>query len=592
MSSKSIISVNGPVVKARGEADFKMHDMVHVGDEELLGEVIKLKQDTAIIQVYEETYGLKIGEKVTGTDQSLSMILAPGIVGNIFDGIGRPLNILYDKTGDFIKRGSNLPSIDLEKKWHFHPKVSLDEQIHFGSIIGEVKETESITNRIMNPHLKKGRITYIAAEGDYTVCDVIAKYQDEEDQEQEIKMMQEWPVRIPRQYKERKITDTPLLTGQRIIDTMFPITKGGTAMLPGGFGTGKTMLQHQIAKWCDADLIVYIGCGERGNEMTSVLEEFPELIDPKTQRPLMERTVLIANTSNMPVAAREASIYTGITIAEYYRDMGYHIAIMADSTSRWAEALREISGRLEEMPAEEGFPSYLPSRLSEFYGRAGMVETNNGKLGSVSVIGAVSPQGADFSEPVTQNTKRFVHVFWGLNRNLAYSRHYPAVDWNVSYSEYIQNLKDWYEENVDEKFMSHRQKIVKLLEEEKELLEIAKVVGQDVLSDSKKLVLETCRAIRIGFLQQSAMSEIDTSVPIQKQFLMMDTILYLHAESLKLIEKGIPLSIIKEKMLFGEYMKMKLIVRNDAEEEYKIFKDKIKNHLREIEKQYQEHIKA
>ena len=588
---KQIISINGPVIMAKGIGDFAMHDMVKVGKMQLLGEVIKIDKDIATVQVYEETAGLRIGENVETTGESLFVTLGPGLVGNIFDGIQRPLKSLREESGDFIERGINTLAIDIEKKWNFTPILKENDEVISNTIIGEVIETSSIKNKIMIPYGIKGKIIEIAKEGQYSVSEVIAKVQTDEEIV-EITMLQKWPVRKPRPYKQRLSVDELLQTGQRIIDSIFPITKGGTAMLPGGFGTGKTMLQHQLAKWSDADLIVYIGCGERGNEMTDVLEEFPKLIDPRTQRPLMERTILIANTSNMPVAAREASIYTGITIAEYYRDMGYNVAIMADSTSRWAEALREISGRLEEMPAEEGFPSYLPSRLSEFYGRAGKTKSYNGNIGTVTIIGAVSPQGSDFSEPVTQNTKRFVHVFWALSRELAYSRHYPAVDWNISYSEYVNSLQDWYEENVDSDFNEYRQRIIELLEEENELLEISKVVGQDVLSDSKKLVLETCKAIRMGFLQQSALNEIDTSIPIKKQFKMMESILVIYDNSMKLIDKLIPISKIKELGFFEEYIKLKInIVKESSElEKFKEFNKKVKQELRKLEEEYKPHM--
>ena len=502
------------------------------------------------------------------------------------------LLMLFTICRDFIKRGVANIGVDTERKWHFVPKVQVGSEVTLNSIIGEVKETELITNKIMNKFDCKAKIIEIAEEGDYTVLETIAKIEtlEEESQILELNMVQKWPVRKPRPYKNRLTISTPLITGQRVIDTLFPIAKGGTAMIPGGFGTGKTVTQHQLAKWSDADIIVYIGCGERGNEMTEVLEDFPNLKDPKSCRPLMDRTVLIANTSNMPVAARETSIYTGITIAEYYRDMGYDVAIMADSTSRWAEALREISGRLEEMPAEEGFPSYLPSRLSEFYGRAGMVETLNENTGSVTIIGAVSPQGSDFSEPVTQNTKRFVHVFWGLNRTLAYSRHYPAIDWNISYSEYVDNLSDWYDDNVDSEFLEYRTKIVKILEKENELLEIARVVGQDVLSDDKKLLLEVASSIRIGFLQQNSFNDIDTSVPIEKQFKMMETIILIYDRALKLINKGIPISEIKKTGLFEEYNELKYNVRNDEIEKIDEFDVRIKNRLKKLEDEYKEHI--
>ena len=492
--------------------------------------------------------------------------------------------------GDFIKRGASVTGVSTEKLWHFVPVVSQGDNVSFGSIVGTVKETELITNKIMNKFNVDGKILEIAKEGEYKVTDTIAKIKTNDGKVLELNMLQEWPVRKQRPFKNRIAISEPLITGQRVIDSIFPMAKGGTAMIPGGFGTGKTVTQHQLAKWSDADIIVYIGCGERGNEMTEVLEDFPKLKDPKSGRPLMERTVLIANTSNMPVAARETSIYTGITIAEYYRDMGYSVAVMADSTSRWAEALREISGRLEEMPAEEGFPSYLPSRLSEFYGRAGMVETLNGDKGSVTIIGAVSPQGSDFSEPVTQNTKRFVHVFWALNRDLAYSRHYPAIHWNISYSEYMDNLSSWFEENVDSEFSDHRTKIVKILEKENELLEIARVVGQDVLSDDKKLAIEVASSIRIGFLQQNSFSEVDTYVPIEKQFKMMDIIILIYERALKLIKKGIPISEIKKTNILQEYNELKNNVKND--EIYKIddFEIKVKNTLKKLEEEYKEHI--
>ena len=591
MQKKYIISINGPVIKAKGDGDFAMHDIVHISDEKILGEVIKLTGDIATIQVYVGTTGLKIGQVVIGEEEPLTLVLGPGIISNIFDGIERPLKSLQDEYGDFIKRGASNIGVDTEKKWHFVPKVQVGDIVTLNSIIGEVKETELITNKIMNKFDCKAKIIEIADEGDYTVLQTIAKIETiEEGQILELNMVQKWPVRKPRPYKNRLTISTPLITGQRVIDTLFPIAKGGTAMIPGGFGTGKTVTQHQLAKWSNADIIVYIGCGERGNEMTEVLEDFPKLKDPKSGRPLMDRTVLIANTSNMPVAARETSIYTGITIAEYYRDMGYDVAIMADSTSRWAEALREISGRLEEMPAEEGFPSYLPSRLSEFYGRAGMVETLNGNTGSVTIIGAVSPQGSDFSEPVTQNTKRFVHVFWGLNRTLAYSRHYPAIDWNISYSEYIDNLSDWYDDNVDSEFLEYRTKIVKILEKENELLEIARVVGQDVLSDDKKLLLEVASSIRIGFLQQNSFNDIDTSVTIEKQFKMMETIILIYDRALKLINKGIPISEIKKTGLLEEYNELKYNVRNDEIEKIDEFDVRIKNRLKKLEDEYREHI--
>lgn len=590
MQKKYIISINGPVIKAKGEGDFAMHDVVYISHEKILGEVIKLNKDVATIQVYEGTTGLKIGEEVLGSEEPLALVLGPGIIGNIFDGIERPLEALKEESGDFIKRGVSKTGVDTERLWHFTPIMKLGDKVCFGSIIGEVPETELIKNKIMNKFDCKAEIIYIAEEGDYKVTDTIARLKDEKGETLELNMLQKWAVRKPRPYKTRVPISIPLITGQRVIDTLFPIAKGGTAMIPGGFGTGKTVTQHQLAKWSDSDIIVYIGCGERGNEMTEVLEDFPELKDPKSGRPLMERTVLIANTSNMPVAARETSIYTGITIAEYYRDMGYDVAIMADSTSRWAEALREISGRLEEMPAEEGFPSYLSSRLSEFYGRAGQVETLNGDNGSVTIIGAVSPQGSDFAEPVTQNTKRFVHVFWGLNRTLAYSRHYPAIDWNISYSEYVDNLSNWYEDNVDSDFLESRAKIIAILEKENELLEIARVVGQDILSDDKKLLIEVAAAIRIGFLQQNSFSDIDTFVPIEKQFKMIQTIILIYERALKLITKGIPISEIKKTQILEEYKLLKDNVTNEELAKIEEFNMKIKNKLKKLEEEYKEHI--
>lgn len=589
MQTKKIISINGPVILAKGDGDFSMHDIVYIGKEQILGDVIKINKDIVTIQVYENTTGLKIGEDVVSDENPLSVTLGPGLMGNIFDGIQRPLEDLRKKDGDFLKRGTKFLGISTEKKWHFRPKVLIGDKVSFNTIIGEVPETKLIIHKILNYFDGDGIVVEIANEGEYKVTDTIAKIKIG-NSVVELTMMQKWPVRKPRPYKERLVTNTPLVTGQRVIDSIFPIAKGGTGMIPGGFGTGKTMLQHQFAKWSNADIIVYIGCGERGNEMTDVLEEFPRLIDKRTGMPMIERTVLIANTSNMPVAAREASIYTGITIAEYYRDMGFDVAIMADSTSRWAEALREISGRLEEMPAEQGFPSYLPSRLSEFYGRAGLVKSYSGKMGSVTIIGAVSPQGSDFSEPVTQNTKRFVHTFWGLDRDLAYSRHYPAVNWNISYSEYLDNLQSWYEENVDVDFLECRQKIVSILEEENELLEIARVVGQDVLSDSKRLVLEVAKAIRVGFLQQNAMSDIDSQVPLIKQYKMMQTIILLYERALKLIEKRIPLSEIKKLGFFEEYVKLKMNVANDDLGKFSELNSRIKNRLKRLEDEYVEHI--
>ena len=588
MELKRITKINGPVIVATGKEDFAMHDMVYIGNQKLLGEVIKLDGKSAIIQCYEDTSGMKLGEEVLTTNAPLSLSLGPGIIGSVYDGIQRPLNLIENLSGPFIKKGIQVSNLDENKKWHFVPSLSIGDIVEYNFILGTVKETESITNKILYPNKISGKILEIAPEGDYSINDVIAKVELQNKEIINLTMVQKWPVRTPRPYKQRLRANTLLQTGQRVIDAIFPISKGGTATIPGGFGTGKTMLQHQLAKWCDADIIVYIGCGERGNEMTQVLEDFPKLTDPRTGRPLMERTILIANTSNMPVAARETSIYTGITIAEYYRDMGYQVAIMADSTSRWAEALREISGRLEEMPAEEGFPSYLPSRLSEFYGRAGKTLNNNGTEGSVTIIGAVSPQGSDFSEPVTQNTRRFVHVFWGLDRDLAYSRHYPAINWMISYSEYLSNLEEWYEKNTEEDFLEYRNKIVKLLNEENELQEIAKVVGQDVLSDSKKLILEICKCIREGFLQQNANSDIDTFVPLLKQYKMMKLVVDVYEASDNLINMGIPMSKIKEIGFFETYPRIKEEVTNIETGKIDELEDEYLKKLNDIEDEYKE----
>ena len=501
----TIFSINGPVVKIKNARAFSMQEMVYVGNKHLIGEVIRVTEEYTTIQVYEGTTGLKPGEAVEGTGAPMSATLGPGILDNIFDGIERPLKRLEELSGAFIADGANVSSIDTQKKYTCSMTVNVGDKLNAGDVYCTCPETMLIEHRCMlSPLSKGGEVIWRAPDGEYTVNDTVVKIKLPNGDEEALTLCQKWPIRTPRPCRQRLHGTRPLITGQRIIDTVLPIAKGGTAAIPGGFGTGKTMTQHQLAKWCDADIIVYIGCGERGNEMTQVLEEFSELIDPHTQRPLTDRTVLIANTSNMPVAAREASIYTGITLAEYYRDMGYHIAIMADSTSRWAEALREISGRLEEMPAEEGFPAYLPSRISEFYERAGYVENLNGTEGSVTIIGAVSPQGSDFSEPVTQNTKRFVRCFWALDKSLAYARHYPAINWNSSYSEYVGDLEEYYTKNVNKDFINIRQEISTILVEENTLMEIVKLMGTDVLPDDQKLLIETARIVRVGFLQQNA----------------------------------------------------------------------------------------
>ena len=558
-----IYGINGPVITIQGNLGYKMNEMVYVGEHRLVGEVIRLSKEKTTIQVYEETSGLKPGEEVAGAGCAISVKLAPGILNNIFDGIERPLQKIAEKSGAFIPTGAQADALDREKLWETHITVQEGDEVAGGSIIAEVPETKSIVHRVMLPPGVSGTVTAVKPDGDYTICDEIVTIRTTDGGTKALTMTQEWPIRKPRPVKDRYPADRPLVTGQRILDTLFPIAKGGTAALPGGFGTGKTMTQHQLAKWCDADIIVYIGCGERGNEMTQVLEEFSELIDPKTQRPLTDRTVLIANTSNMPVAAREASIYTGITLAEYYRDMGYHIAIMADSTSRWAEALREISGRLEEMPAEEGFPAYLPSRISEFYERAGYVETLGGKEGSVTIIGAVSPQGSDFSEPVTQNTKRFVRCFWALDKSLAYARHYPAINWNTSYSEYTEDLADYYNKNVNENFMKVRQEISNILVEENTLMEIVKLMGTDVLPDDQKLLIETARAVRVGFLQQNAYHKDDTYVPLDKQYRMMKLITDFYALAKKALSQGVNVDKIIGCGWIEKLIKVKYDIPND-----------------------------
>lgn len=559
-----IFGINGPVIYLKGNTGFKMSEMVYVGKEKLVGEVIGLTSDQTTIQVFEETSGLKPGEEVTATGDALSVTLAPGIITNIFDGIQRPLREIAKNSGAYISRGISVDSLDTEKLWDAHIVVKAGQTVYGGTIIAEVPETTAIVHKVMIPPNLEGTILSVMPDGKYTIKDTIAVLQLENGNEVNLTMTQTWPIRVPRPTHKRYPASKPLITGQRILDTLFPIAKGGTAAIPGGFGTGKTMTQHQIAKWSDADIIVYIGCGERGNEMTQVLEDFSKLVDPKSGNPLMDRTTLIANTSNMPVAAREASIYTGITLAEYYRDMGYDVAIMADSTSRWAEALRELSGRLEEMPAEEGFPAYLASRLSTFYERAGMMRNLNGTEGSVSIIGAVSPQGGDFSEPVTQNTKRFVRCFWGLDKSLAYARHFPAIHWLTSYSEYLNDLAPWYADNVGSDFVDYRNQIMALLNQESSLMEIVKLIGSDVLPDDQKLVLEIARVIRLGFLQQNAFHKEDTCVPLEKQMKMMETILYLYQKSRALVTMGMPMSILKEDNIFEKVISIKYDVENDA----------------------------
>ena len=569
----TVVKVSGPLVVAEGMRDANMFDVVRVSDKHLIGEIIEMHGDKASIQVYEETTGLKPGDPVEGTGAPMNVLLGPGIIDNIFDGIERPLKAIEEEAGAFINRGSSVSALDDKKLWNVTMKVKVGDKLEGGQIYATLPETPIIEHRLMVPPELSGEVVKVNPNGDYKLFDTVVVIKDDEGVEHNLTLCQQWPIRTSRPVKERLTSSVPLITGQRVIDTLFPIAKGGTAAIPGGFGTGKTMTQHQLAKWCDADIIIYVGCGERGNEMSQVLEEFSELIDPKSQRPMTDRTVLIANTSNMPVAAREASIYTGITLGEYYRDMGYHVAMMADSTSRWAEALREISGRLEEMPAEEGFPAYLPSRLAEFYERGGRAEVFSGGEGSVTLIGAVSPQGSDFSEPVTQNTKRFTRCFWALDKALAYSRHYPAINWMDSYSEYFNDLDPWFRENLGEDFIEYRNRISALLQEESSLMEIVKLIGSDVLPDDQKLVIETARVIRVGFLQQNAFHADDTYVPLEKQKLMMKTILHLHAKAKDIVAQNIPLSKILNLGLFDKLTKMKYDIPNSKPE---MFDDYIK----------------
>ncbi len=586
MKNGYIYGINGPVVAVKGTDELKMMEMVKVGKDKLIGEVIGLESDRAIVQVYEETTSVAAGEEVVGLKNPMSALLGPGLIGSIFDGIQRPLLVMEQQSGAFIERGMDVSSLDTEKKWDVRISAKVGDKLKAGDIVAETDETESIVHKIMVPPGLNGEVTFAEKDGSYTINDVIIKIKDETGAEHDVTLCQKWPIRKARPYAERKTPTEPLITGQRVIDALFPIAKGGAAAIPGGFGTGKSMTQHQLAKWCDADIIVYIGCGERGNEMTQVLEDFTALIDPRTGKSLMNRTILIANTSNMPVAAREACIYTGVTLAEYYRDMGYNVAIMADSTSRWAEALREISGRLEEMPAEEGFPAYLPSRLSTFYERAGMVDNLNGTKGSISIIGAVSPQGGDFSEPVTQNTKRFIRCFWALDRSLAYQRHYPAINWLTSYSEYSDDLKDWFDQNVSEDFDSVVLQIKKILTEESSLMEIVKLIGSDVLPDSQRLVLEVAKIVRLGFLQQNAFNPTDTYVPLKKQYLMLKTCLTYYEEAKKLIAMGVPVSQIHQTGLTEKLVSIKYDVKNDDFAAFDRYADEIKTEFDKIGARY------
>jgi V/A-type H+-transporting ATPase subunit A len=578
--------INGPVVRARGSRQISMLELVEVGEDHLVGEVIGLENDIITIQVYEETSGMRPGAPVYGTGMPLSVELGPGLLRSIFDGVQRPLPVMEQQSGAFIGRGMNLAPLDHQGRWHFTPRLEAGSPVNGGAVLGIVPETEAIEHRVMVPPDLQGKLVWVAPEGDYTLDDPIARLETAHG-EQVITMVQRWPVRRPRPYRSRRAHSEPLITGQRVLDTFFPLAKGGAAVIPGGFGAGKTMTQHSIAKWSDAQVVIYIGCGERGNEMTEVLQEFPELIDPRSRRPLMERTVLIANTSNMPVAAREASIYTGITVAEYYRDMGYHVALMADSTSRWAEALREISGRLEEMPAEEGYPAYLAARLAEFYERAGSVETLSGETGSVSVIGAVSPPGGDFSEPVTQHTKRFIRCFWALDKALASARHFPSVNWLESYSEYLNEVADWWREQVGEDWYAMRAQAMDILNEESRLMQIVKLVGPDALPGEERLTLETARLLREGFLQQNALDDIDAYSTIQKQIRLLSLILHFHQRAQPIIKAGALIAVIHDLPVVNTLIRLKALVTNDDLSGLDKIHGEIDKQMDQLETEYQ-----
>ena len=553
--------INGPVIRARGSRKISMLELVEVGEEHLVGEVIGLDGDIMTAQVYEETSGMRPGAPVFGTGLPLSVELGPGLLKSIFDGVQRPLPVIEMRTGSFISRGMRLTPLYRKARWKFTPTAKPGDVLAGGAILGSVPETEALEHRVMVPPDTSGTLTWIAPAGEYTLEDPIARLNTGHG-ERELTMLQRWPVRQARPYKARLGHTIPLITGQRVLDTFFPVAKGGAAGIPGPFGSGKTVTQHSIAKWADAQVIVYIGCGERGNEMTEVLQEFPHLVDPRSGHPLMERTVLIANTSNMPVAAREASIYTGITIAEYYRDMGYHVALMADSTSRWAEALREVSGRLEEMPAEEGYPAYLAGRLAEFYERAGYVETLGGGTGSVSLVGAVSPPGGDFSEPVTQHTKRYIRCFWALDKSLASARHFPSINWLDSYSEYLEDVAGWWQKEVGMDWLGMRNHAMEILTEEDRLSQIVKLVGPDALPDEQRLILETARLLREGFLQQNAMDDVDAYSTVQKQIRMLDLMLHFHERALRIVKHGAPISVIHQLPVVDTLIRMKTLVPN------------------------------
>lgn len=586
-SNYYVEGINGPVVSVKGGRGLAMMNMVSVGPEGLIGEVVSVEGDTTTVQVYEDTTGLVPGMPVTPQGTPMSITLGPGLLNNIFDGICRPLLGIAEETGAFIGRGIHIPPLDTKKKWDVTVLAKVGDVLEPGTVYAECDETPVIRHRCMMMPGVTGTVISAAESGSYTVEDTLVTVETPKGELLELSLQQKWPIRTPRPVRSRRAVTKPLVTGQRIIDTLFPLGKGGCAAIPGPFGAGKTVTQHQLAKWSDADLIVYLGCGERGNEMTQVLDEFSELIDPHTNQPLMYRTVLLANTSNMPVAAREASIYTGMTIAEYYRDMGYHVAMMADSTSRWAEALREISGRLEEMPAEEGFPAYLSSRLAEFYERAGYMDTLSGQEGSITVIGAVSPQGGDFSEPVTQNTKRFIRTFWALDRSLAYARHFPAINWNTSYSEYLTDLAPWYTEHLGQNFMTLRGRLQATMKEETSLNEIVKLIGSDILPEDQKLTIEIARVIRLGFLQQNSFHAIDTYVPMEKMKRMLEVIFRLYDGAKELIAQSIPLSQLRATGIFDRLIRMKYEVPNDQLEQFNAFDSAVDQAIASVAAAYQ-----
>jgi V/A-type H+-transporting ATPase subunit A len=572
--------INGPVIHATGMKSFGMREMVHIGETRLLGEIIRMDQDEATIQVYEETQGMRVGEHITGSGEALSVSLGPGLVGSFFDGIGRPLSTLLDKEGMYITPGIEAPMISPDRIWEVTPAIQAGEMASSGTLLGTVQETGLLLHRIICPPGIEGEVTWITPQAKVSSDGIIAKVKNALGRIVDVPLTQRWPVRTPRPYRDRLRPNEPLVTGQRVIDGLFPLAKGGTAAIPGGFGTGKTVTQHQLAKWSEAQVVVYIGCGERGNEMTDVLEQFPVLEDPRSGRPLMERTILIANTSNMPVAAREASIYTGITIAEYFRDMGYDVALMADSTSRWAEALREISGRLEEIPAEEGFPAYLPSRLAEFYERAGRVVTQYGENGSVSIIGAVSPPGGDFTEPVTRHTKRFIRCFWGLDKNLANARHFPAISWLESYSEYASEVESWFGGNVDARWGELREKTRAILLEDEKIQQVIRLVGEDVLPDDQRLVNYTAFLVKNGYLQQAAFGS-DSYSPPEKGFAILDMILHFYDRGLELVRKGVPISLIRENDAVEDITHLREFASDDKSS-FERARKKLDNHLNRV----------